>query len=157
MNDRDSLLAHVVRIVSAHVSNNATPADQLPGLIQRVHAALDGTRRVEEAAPAAPEPAVPVRRSVTPEYIVCLECGRQLRTLKRHLGTEHGLDPATYRARWGLAADYPMTAPAYSAKRSEMARSIGLGRAPMPEPPPPPPPEPRRRRTRKAAEAPAAE
>ena len=126
---QSSVLALAARIVSAHVANNAVQAADLPELIQTVHRAL----LTLGAAPVAedkPEPAVPVRKSVFPDYIVCLEDGKKLKMLKRHLQTSYGLTPDAYRARWGLPANYPMVAPSYAERRSALAKSIGLGRKP---------------------------
>ena len=114
-------------IVSAYVANNSIDAASLPTLIAGVHAALGGV-----IAPPTPEaepldPAVPIRKSVTPDYIICLEDGRRFKSLKRYLATQYGLTPEQYRAKWGLPADYPMTAPNYAKARSELAKSIGLG------------------------------
>jgi predicted transcriptional regulator len=118
-------------IVSAYVSNNSVPASDLPSLIGDVHAAL---HRIT-AGPAAPveviaeplKPAVPVKKSVTNEYIICLEDGKKFKSLKRHLRTQYGLSPEQYRERWGLAPDYPMVAPNYAAARSRLAKEMGLG------------------------------
>ena len=117
-------------IVSAFVSNNPVPAAQLPALIGAVHDAL--TKSVSgtatQQAPEEPkEPAVPIKRSVQPDYIICLEDGKRFKSLKRHLRTVYDLTPDQYRAKWGLPADYPMTAPNYAAARSELAKSMGLG------------------------------
>jgi predicted transcriptional regulator len=116
-------------IVSAYVSNNNVPPAQLPEIIGAVSSALKG----QLPGPAEPqtepqEPAVPVRRSVTREEVVCLECGKRCKSLRRHLQNAHGLEPNEYRQKWGLRRDYPMTAPAYAERRSELAKSIGLGR-----------------------------
>ncbi|TWB45826.1 MucR family transcriptional regulator [Nitrospirillum pindoramense] len=119
-------------IVAAYVSNNLIRAEELASLIQATYATVTGLGQAAPAAAAEPEkltPAVPIRRSVTPEYIVCLEDGRKLKMLKRHLRTAYNLTPDEYRARWGLPADYPMVAPAYAEKRSGLAKSIGLGKA----------------------------
>jgi predicted transcriptional regulator len=119
---------HVAKIVSAYAKRNALAADQLPALIATVHAALVSIEGGGPPAPAiGPEPAVPIRRSVQPEAITCLDCGHRQKTLKRHLMTAHHLTPAAYRERWGLKSDYPMVAPNYAARRSEMAKSFGLG------------------------------
>jgi predicted transcriptional regulator len=117
----------VTRIVSSYVKHNLVGAAELPGLIGSVHQCL----RALGKPPPPPEirtPAVPVRRSVQPEYVVCLECGYRARMLRRHLRTEHGLDRAAYFARWNLPADHPITAPKYSAQRSAVAKQLGLGR-----------------------------
>ncbi len=120
------LLEHTTRIVAAHVANNAIAATEVPGLISTVHQAL-ATLGTEEAAPR-PEPAVPIKQSVKPEYIVCLDDGKKLKMLKRHLRTAYNMTPDDYRKRWGLPRNYPMVAPNYAKKRSELAKKIGLGR-----------------------------
>ncbi len=121
------LLGLTAQIVSAHVSKNSTQADALPGLIQSVFKSLAGAGAVE--APAVKlEPAVPVKKSVFPDHIVCLEDGKKLKMLKRHLATSYQMTPEQYRQRWGLPSDYPMVAPDYAARRSVLAKSIGLGR-----------------------------
>jgi len=118
-----------VRIVAAQVSRNSMPATELPGLIRLVHDTLAG---LGNSAPPAEElkPAVPIKRSVTPEFIICLEDGRKLKMLKRHLKTAYGMSPDEYRTRWGLPPDYPMVAPKYASQRSTLAKRIGLGRRP---------------------------
>ena len=126
----DALLDHVADIVSAHVSNNSVAAADLPGLIQSVHAALSVLGQAPEQVEVERKPAVSVCASVKPDAIACLECGARFKMLKRHLGTDHGMTPAEYRARWNLPADYPMVAPDYAAKRKELAVRIGLGRKP---------------------------
>jgi predicted transcriptional regulator len=115
-------------IVSAYVSNNSVPAADLPGLINEVYGALMrvGTGVVPEPA-EAPKPAVSVRKSVTNDFIVCLEDGKKFKSLKRHLRTQYGLSPEEYREKWGLAADYPMVAPNYAKARSNLAKQMGLG------------------------------
>ena len=120
------LLEHTTRIVAAHVANNAIAVTDVPGLIATVHETL-ATLGPEEAA-AKPTPAVSIKQSVKPEYIVCLEDGKKLKMLKRHLKTAYNMTPDDYRKRWGLPSDYPMVAPNYAAKRSELAKKIGLGR-----------------------------
>jgi len=123
----DDLRRHAVQIVAAHVSHNAVAPADLPGLIQQVYGALTGLGQPSAQAPSRPEPAVPIRRSVTPDYIVCLEDGKKLKMLKRHLQAAYGLSPDEYRERWGLPPDYPMVAPNYAKQRSSLAKSIGLG------------------------------
>ena len=133
------LLTLAAQIVSAHVSHNVVSPEALPGIIQSVYAALSG---LGVAVPEpGPQPAVPPKKSVFPEYIVCLEDGMKLKMLKRHLKTSYGLTPEAYRKRWGLPQDYPMTAPKYAAHRSALAKSSGLGRikADEDEAPPAPP------------------
>ena len=117
------------QIVSAHVSHNAITPDTLPALIQSVYKTLTEAGSAA-AEPEKPQPAVPVRRSVFPDYIVCLEDGKKLKMLKRHLQTAYNMTPAQYRERWGLAPDYPMVAPNYANVRSSLAKKIGLGRKP---------------------------
>lgn len=115
-------------IVSAYVSNNAIATADIPNLIQSVHQALLGvTLGADEAEPEPPEPAVPVRRSITPDHIVCLEDGRKFKSLKRHLRTKYDMSPDEYRTKWGLPKDYPMVAPNYAKARSELAKQMGLG------------------------------
>ena len=121
------LLKLTADIVAAHVSNNTMTAAELPGFIAQIHASLADTGKVE-IAEHRPAPAVPVKKSVTPDYIVCLEDGKKLKMLKRHLKTSYDLTPEQYRERWGLAADYPMVAPNYAKKRSALAKKIGLGK-----------------------------
>src|SRR5215208_5853416 len=116
-------------IVSAFVSNNSVPVTELPALISNVHAALTkvASGSTQQPAEEPKPPAVPIKKSVQPDYIVCLDDGRQFKSLKRHLRTVYGLTPEQYRAKWGLPADYPMTAPNYAAARSELAKQFGLG------------------------------
>jgi predicted transcriptional regulator len=115
-------------IVSAYVSNNSVPSADLPSLINEVHGALlkVGGGTVEMPA-EAPKPAISVKRSVTPDYIICLEDGKKFKSLKRHLRTQYGMTPEQYREKWGLPADYPMVAPNYAKARSELAKEMGLG------------------------------
>ena len=127
----DRLLALTTQIVAAHISRNAVPGPELPALIGQVFQTVTGLGTTPPAAAAArPEPAVPVRKSVFADYIVCLEDGKKLRMLKRHLMASYGMTPDAYRERWGLPPDYPMVAPRYSEKRSTLAKTIGLGRKP---------------------------
>lgn len=123
----DTLLTLTADIVAAHVSNNSVAVNDLPNLIQNVHAALTGISGNRAAPEAKPEPKVSVRASVKPDYIVCLEDGKRQKMLKRHLMTNHGMTPDEYRQKWGLAADYPMVAPNYAEQRRTLAKSIGLG------------------------------
>lgn len=122
------LIGRTADIVSAYVSYNTIATNQLPDLITSVNAALNGQRHQPEPEREPQKPAVPIRRSVQPDAITCLECGKKFKSLRRHIGTEHGLEPAEYRQKWGLPADYPMAAPNYSEQRSAMAKSMGLGR-----------------------------
>ncbi|GAB4073147.1 MucR family transcriptional regulator [Ancylobacter sonchi] len=125
--DTDYILA-ATDVVSAFVSNNSVPATQLPDLIASIHAALRSLAPpVPEPEPEPRVPAVSVKRSVTPEFIVCLEDGKKFKSLKRHLRTQYGITPEEYRVKWGLPADYPMVAPAYAAQRSQLATRMGLG------------------------------
>jgi predicted transcriptional regulator len=125
----NELLGLTERIVSAHVANNAISSADLPDLIKAVYAALQNVS-TEAETPALPKPVVPIKRSVTPNYIVCLEDGRKMKMLKRHLRTAFNMTPKEYRVRWGLSDDYPMVAPNYAKARSEMAKKFGLGRKP---------------------------
>ncbi len=121
------LLDLTTEIVASYAGNNALAASELPNLIARVHAALSGVTAPAEPAPETLVPAVTIKKSVTPDYIICLEDGAKLKMLKRYIRTRYGLSPEEYRRKWGLPADYPMTAPNYSATRSKLARDIGLG------------------------------
>ncbi len=123
----NDLLGLTENIVSAHVSNNAISSADLPELIKTVYAALGNVKTAGEAPPT-PEPAVPIKRSVTPNAIVCLEDGKKFKMLKRHLKTDHNMTPKDYRERWGLPGDYPMVAPNYAKARSELAKKAGFGR-----------------------------
>jgi predicted transcriptional regulator len=123
----DTLLTLTADIVAAHVSNNSVAVNDLPNLIQNVHAALNGISGKPAAAEPKPEPKVPIRSSVKPDFIVCLEDGKRLKMLKRHLMTHYNMTPDQYRQKWGLAADYPMVAPNYAEQRRSLAKSIGLG------------------------------
>ena len=118
-------------IVSAYISNNSVPPAELPQCISRVYAALVGIATGQTEAKASPpvplQPAVPVRKSITPDHIVCLEDGRTFKSLKRHLRARYGLTPDQYRAKWGLPPEYPMVAPNYAKARSDLAKAIGLG------------------------------
>ena len=115
-------------IVSAYVSNNSVPAGDLPGLISQVHLALARVGNgAAEASAEAPKPAIAIKKSVTPDYIICLEDGKKFKSLKRHLRTQYNLTPEQYREKWGLAPDYPMVAPNYAKARSDLAREMGLG------------------------------
>ncbi|QNQ10461.1 MucR family transcriptional regulator [Sphingomonas alpina] len=129
MNNED-LLDLTAEIVGSHVANNSVSVNDLPGLITSIYDALSGLGTPIEVEAPVQAPAVSIRSSVKAESVTCLECGGVQRTLKRHLTTAHGLTPDGYRAKWNLPASYPMVAPAYSVKRSEMAKSLGLGRKP---------------------------
>ena len=119
------------QIVSAYVSNNTVPSGEIPSLISQVYSALMRVSGGHAVAPAEPlKPAVPVKRSVTPEHIVCLEDGHKFKSLKRHLRTRYGMTPEQYREKWGLPPDYPMVAPKYAEARSQLAKQMGLGQQP---------------------------
>ncbi len=125
---RRELLRLTSTIVGAHVANNPIAVTDVPGLIAAVHLAL-ATLGPEEPA-AKPNPAVPIKQSVTPDYIICLEDGKKQKMLKRHLKTAHSMSPDEYRERWGLPRDYPLVSPNYAKQRSALAKKIGLGRKP---------------------------
>jgi predicted transcriptional regulator len=126
--DKLAVIEMAAEIVSAYVGNNSVGTDQLPELIRQVHGALSSVGSgATEAPPAKLEPAVPVRKSINPDYLICLEDGRQFKSLKRHLRTKYDLTPEQYRTKWGLAKDYPMVAPNYAASRSALAKTMGLG------------------------------
>ena len=115
-------------IVSAYVSNNATTAAEIPGLISQIHAALlRVSNGGSEAALETAKPAVSVKKSMTPDYLVCLEDGKRFKSLKRHLRTQYNMTPEQYREKWGLPSDYPMVAPNYAVARSQLAKKMGLG------------------------------
>jgi len=128
MEEKPELLEMTADIVSAYVSNNTVSADTVPTLIAQIHAALSGVSEAPvEAEPEPQEPAVPVRKSITPDFLICLEDGRKFKSLKRHLRTKYNMSPEEYRAKWGLPKDYPMVAPNYAKARSELAKQMGLG------------------------------
>jgi predicted transcriptional regulator len=128
MEDRAEIIEMTADIVSAYVGNNEVGAADLPMLIHAVHSALKGVSSAPEPVEAAPkEPAVPIKRSVSPEFLVCLEDGRKFKSLKRHLRTKYNMSPEDYRAKWGLPKDYPMVAPNYAKARSDLAKQMGLG------------------------------
>ncbi|ODT71342.1 MAG: MucR family transcriptional regulator [Pelagibacterium sp. SCN 63-23] len=128
-NGESDLVELSTEIVSAYVSHNAVSPTDLPRLISEVHNALLGLRNETTVAPVEElKPAVPVRKSIAPDYIICLEDGKKFKSLKRHLRTHYNLSPEEYREKWGLPADYPMVAPSYSATRSKLAKDNGLGR-----------------------------
>ena len=147
----ENLTELVADIVGAYVANNSVQVADLPALIGQVYSALQQTASGRQEAQTAPqEPAVPIRRSVQPDAITCLEDGKKFKSLKRHLRTDHNMTPQEYRAKWGLKPDYPMVAPNYAQARSDLAKQMGLGRKPAEAAEPP-----RRRggRPRKAAAA----
>lgn len=126
----EDLLAFTTEIVSSHVSNNTIPAAELPTLIQSVYKALATVNTAVQPARERPQPVVSIKKSVFPDYIVCLEDGKKLKMLKRHLKTAYNMTPEEYRERWNLPADYPMVAPNYAERRSGLAKQIGLGTRP---------------------------
>ena len=128
MEDKSEVIEMTADIVSAFVSNNSVPATELPQLIQSVHRALSGVSGGDQTPEQVPrEPAVPVKKSVNPDFIVCLEDGRKFKSLKRHLRTKYNMSPEEYRSKWGLPKDYPMVAPNYAKARSDLAKQMGLG------------------------------
>jgi predicted transcriptional regulator len=126
---RETLVTLTSDIVGAHVSNNEVAIDDVPVLIEAVFGALAGLS-AGRAGPGRPEPAVPIGASVQRDHVVCLDCGRKMKVLKRHLSTDHDMSTKEYRERWGLRADHPLVAPNYAAKRRTLAKEIGLGRKP---------------------------
>ena len=126
----EEILKLASNIVAAYVSNNPVPVGELPAMIKSVHATLGGLSGIEGAEFATSQkPAVPIKKSITPDYLICLEDGKKLKMLKRYLRSRFKLTPDQYRAKWGLPADYPMVASNYAARRSEFAKKIGLGRS----------------------------
>ena len=130
LKDEAGVTELMAQIVSAFVSRNSIPTSELPGLIADVSDALSKRMGQQEVEPEPQEPAAPIRRSVKPDSITCLECGKVFKSLKRHIRTDHLLEPDEYRAKWGLKNDYPMVAPNYAEARSKLARDMGLGRKP---------------------------
>ena len=130
-NSNDNLILMTTEIVAAHLNNNAVETGDIPSVIETVYQTLlglgQGVMASRAGAGAKPEAAVPVKKSITPDYIVCLEDGKKLKMLKRHLRTAYNMTPEQYRQRWSLPADYPMVAPNYAKKRSKLAKEIGLG------------------------------
>ncbi len=131
---RGELLALTAEIVSSHVANNSVVQSDMPDLIQAVFVKLSELASGEDATLVELSPAVPIKKSITDDYIICLEDGKKLKMLKRHLMTAYGMTPEDYRAKWGLKPDYPMVAPNYALKRQELAKKIGLGRKPGSKP-----------------------
>lgn len=130
MNDdmnKETLLELTTEIVAAFVSNNKLTPGEIPEVIDQVYSALSGLSAGKALQADRPQPAVPIKKSVTPDYLICLEDGKKLKMLKRHLKTAYDMSPEDYRERWGLPADYPMVAPNYTKKRSRLAKDIGLG------------------------------
>lgn len=128
--DKSEILGLTSEIVSSHVSNNPVPTADLPGVIQSVFDKLTELANEQPEVKVELIPAVPIKKSITDDFIVCLEDGKKLKMLKRHLKTAYDMTPEDYRAKWGLSSDYPMVAPSYARKRQELAREIGLGRKP---------------------------
>ena len=128
MDEKPELLEMTADIVSAYVGNNSVAANDLPALIANIHAALSTVSTgVVEVEPEPKEPAVPVRKSISPDFLICLEDGRKFKSLKRHLRTKYDMSPEEYRAKWNLPKDYPMVAPNYAKARSDLAKQMGLG------------------------------
>lgn len=127
---QSELLSLTTEIVASHVSNNTVAVSDLPKLIELVYSTLAKQSGEPEPEKEKPVPAVPIRKSVTPDYIICLEDGKKLKMLKRHLKTHYNMTPEEYRRKWGLPDDYPMVAPNYAAQRSSLAKKIGLGTQP---------------------------
>jgi predicted transcriptional regulator len=124
---REEILGLTSEIVAAHVSNNTVALSDLPGLIEQVYRTLASVGGTDGGSTDRPTPAVPIKKSITPDFIVCLEDGKKLKMLKRHLKTAYNMTPEEYRERWGLSPDYPMVAPNYAKQRSRLAKQIGLG------------------------------
>ncbi len=124
---REELLGLTTEIVSSYLSNNTIPVDEIPQAIDAVYKSLLSAGNENISSGDRPQPAVPINRSITDDFLICLEDGKKLKMLKRHLKTAYGLSPEEYRERWGLPADYPMVAPSYAKKRSRLAKDIGLG------------------------------
>lgn len=131
--DNTNILTLTANIVSSHVSNNSVAVTDVPQLIENVYTTLSNMRNGKEEAEVELQPAVPIRQSIKPDYIVCLEDGKKLKMLKRYLMTSYGLTPEEYRAKWGLPADYPMVAPNYAETRRQLAKKIGLGTKRIPK------------------------
>jgi len=126
--DTTNYIGLTAEIVSAYVSNNTVASSDIPALINQIHSALIRVSSGEAQSPAEPlKPAVPVKRSINPDFIVCLDDGKKFKSLKRHLRTQYGMTPEQYREKWSLPADYPMVAPNYAAARSQLAKQMGLG------------------------------
>ena len=155
MSDSHDATSLTAQIVAAYLGNNTVPAAEVPAVISSVYSAITNVSRpqVSEVSVEKLTPAVPIKRSVKPDHIVCLECGKQNKMLKRHLAAEHSLTPGEYRKKWGLPPEYPMTAPEYAAQRSALAKNSGLGtqrREQSAEPAPAPAPAPTKGRRKKA-------
>lgn len=131
--DRGRLLRMTADVVAAYVGNNLLPPGQLPEVVRTVFGSLDALNGGGYAKQEPLKPVVPIKRSIAPDYLICLEDGKKLKMLKRHLRTTYKMTPEEYRAKWGLAPDYPMVAPNYASQRSAFAKKIGLGRKPASE------------------------
>ena len=127
MEDNTELLTLTADIAAAYVSNNTVQASDVPSVIQTIYRALAGVGAAAAPTPEPQKPAVPIKKSITPEYLVCLEDGRKFKSLKRHLRTKYNMSPEDYRAKWNLPKEYPMVAPNYARARSELAKQMGLG------------------------------
>lgn len=127
-NNREELLALTTEIVASYVSNNTVNASEIPAVIEQVFKTLSTVGAEGGVHADRPQPAVPIKKSITPDHIICLEDGKKLKMLKRHLKTAYDMSPQQYRERWGLPADYPMVAPNYAERRSQLAKDIGLGK-----------------------------
>ncbi len=125
--NREDLLALTTEIVSSYLSNNTVPTSEIPNVIDQVFKTLANVNSDNAISADRPQPAVPIKKSVNPDYIICLEDGKKLKMLKRHLKTAYNMSPEDYRERWGLPLDYPMVAPNYAKQRSKLAKDIGLG------------------------------
>lgn len=125
--DHNELLGLTTEIVCAHLQGSQVQSDEIPAIIQKVYKTLSNVNVDTMALSERPQPAVPIKRSITPDHLICLEDGKKLKMLKRHLKTAYNMTPEEYRERWGLPADYPMVAPSYAEKRSKLAKEIGLG------------------------------
>ncbi len=125
--NREDLLALTTEIVSSYLSNNTVPTSEIPNVIDQVFKTLANVNSENSISADRPQPAVPIKKSVHPDYIICLEDGKKLKMLKRHLKTAYNMSPEDYRERWGLPLDYPMVAPNYAKQRSKLAKDIGLG------------------------------
>jgi len=128
--DKSNVSEMVADIVAAYVGNNAVQAAELPDIIRSVHSALSEAEKGGPAAAPRAAPPTSIKKSITPDYLICLEDGKKFKSLKRHLQSQYGMSPEEYRAKWGLPSDYPMVAPNYAKARSELARKMGLGRKP---------------------------
>ena len=128
---KPDLLNQTVQIVASYVAHNSVTPAELPKLIEQTHAALRHQSGLGPGPAEKPKPAVPIKKSITADYLICLEDGKKLKMLKRHLRTAYRMTPDEYRTKWGLSADYPMVAPNYAAQRSAFAKKIGLGRVPV--------------------------